>query len=241
MRKAAIIIIPLIALAVWFGKPMVPYYQQSPIHLTVLDADTQMPVQGAVVVARWTVSKGWFQTYNAGAFELQEALSDSEGKVLLPGFDKRWWPWFSNSFIPARQPEIVVFKYKYVPERYLNSYDSQSSKPGLRDLSGSIEWKGKKTLNISALPDDPSTRFQKFMGLSRNPLPFLIPALDHGCTWTKMKHMIIEYDKQMHEGEKLGLLKGPAGPWYMPPEKTAYSGDCPGGIEWIEAQRAVEF
>ena len=228
----------LVAVIVKFGKPEPLYYRQHPIELIVVDEETGEPIEGAVVVARWNVTGGSFNTYTLGALDIQEAVSDKNGNVLLPGFEKYERPWFSGEFFEFDEPTLIVYKYRYAAKRY---YNRQSPARLLkRDHGAEMKWWGDPVLSLAKLPDDPEARFEKFRDTLLNPVKDVIPSLTEGCMWTKVKRMILEYDKQMREGEELGMYHWMYGAWYMPPPNVDGVTACPGGVRWIQSERDLE-
>jgi len=74
-----------------------------PISGSVIDAETQQPIEGAVVLAEWTKTKGYGFTYTE-SYKVVEAVSDKEGKVKIEGC----LCLFTNP------PDVTVYKKGYV-------------------------------------------------------------------------------------------------------------------------------
>jgi len=74
-----------------------------PISGRVIDAETNAPVEGAVVLVEWTKTKGYGFTYTESV-KVAEALSDKDGKFGLPGC-------FS---LFVNEPDVTVYKKGYV-------------------------------------------------------------------------------------------------------------------------------
>jgi hypothetical protein len=74
-----------------------------PMTGTVIDAETKVPIEGAVVLVEWTKTKGMGFTYTE-PYKVAETLSDREGKFKLPGC----------ICIATEDPDITIYKKGYV-------------------------------------------------------------------------------------------------------------------------------
>ena len=101
MKKKGILaasVILLIALIIYSQKI---YF---PIEGTVIDAETGKPIEGAVVLAEWTITKGIGLTYT-DIYRIVEAITDKSGR-----FDTKVY--VMNPFI--NKPELTIYKGGYV-------------------------------------------------------------------------------------------------------------------------------
>lgn len=74
-----------------------------PISGRVIDAETNQPIEGAVVLVEWTKTKGYGFTYTESV-KVAETLSDKDGKYYLPG-----------CFSPfVKEPDVTVYKKGYL-------------------------------------------------------------------------------------------------------------------------------
>ena len=71
---------------------------------TVVDAETGAPIEGAVVLVEWTVTKGMPGMTVTESYKVIEALTDKEGRVYISGV-------FNPSVNP---PHVTVYKAGYV-------------------------------------------------------------------------------------------------------------------------------
>jgi len=70
----------------------------------VIDAETGLPIEGAIVLVEWTVTKGLpGMTYHE-SYKVAEIVTDNEGKVTISGV--------SNLLI--NPPDVTVYKNGYV-------------------------------------------------------------------------------------------------------------------------------
>ena len=96
-------------------------YTAAPIGGRVVDAATGTPLAGAVVVAAWSIHR---LLYLSGdeirQLEVQEVLTDTEGRYRLPGWGPIARP-AAWGMLGGNDPRIAVFKPGYEPEIFLNS------------------------------------------------------------------------------------------------------------------------
>jgi hypothetical protein len=71
---------------------------------TVVDAETGAPIEGAVVLVEWTVTKGMPGMPVTETYKVTEVVSDKEGRVNISGV-------FNPSVNP---PHVTVYKAGYV-------------------------------------------------------------------------------------------------------------------------------
>ncbi len=74
-----------------------------PINGQVVDAETNQPIEGAVVLVEWTKTKGYGFTYTE-SYKVAETLTDKDGKFNLPGC--------YSPFV--NEPDVTVYKKGYV-------------------------------------------------------------------------------------------------------------------------------
>jgi len=74
-----------------------------PINGTVVDADTNAPIEGAVVMVEWTKTHG-IGNYSTESYKVAETLSDKDGKFTLPGCYRPF----------LTEPDVTVYKKGYV-------------------------------------------------------------------------------------------------------------------------------
>ena len=72
---------------------------------TVLDAETNQPIEGVVLLVEWTKTnvRGPADPFTT-SYKVAEAVSDKDGKVKMPGC---WCPF-------ANEPDVTVYKKGYV-------------------------------------------------------------------------------------------------------------------------------
>ncbi len=169
------------------------FYAAAPFRGTVVDAQTQAPVEGAVVLAHWEVSTGGFADEEGCVSELAitEAVTDKEGRYAFPGWGPRYagclnFPYFRNS----RSPRILVFKPGYELEVRQNQLSGDLD----MDYYRRSEWNGK-SIAIGRFQGTPQEYAEKFRALS-----FEIDDIGRICCrtapWTRMPLMYAAIQQQ---------------------------------------------
>ena len=78
---------------------------------TVIDEETGKPIEGAVALAIWRehsyTKRAWWEGGTDIVVRIEEAVSDSEGKIFIDGF----WTWH---FYEDRYPHLTIYKPGYV-------------------------------------------------------------------------------------------------------------------------------
>ena len=88
------------------------FYASERIEAVVVDADTQRPVPGAVVVAVWRQVDVRIECWADRLFGTSEVRTDASGRFTI----LRWGPRLSSpqAFIDSRSPELWVLKRGYL-------------------------------------------------------------------------------------------------------------------------------
>src|SRR5690349_11262028 len=109
MRQVASLMIALLTLAGCLIAP--PLYWGEEVHGRVIDADTETPIEGAVVMANWRLaSAGYGHGGHFHSLVIEATRTDSNGEFAFG----KWGP----KMRPAYQaldyaPQLVIFKQGY--------------------------------------------------------------------------------------------------------------------------------
>lgn len=154
----------------------------------VLDADTGQPIEGAVVVAYWEMHRGSFagDSLPCGAADVEEAVTDKDGKFHIPG----WGPVHSSCDMRSFDPFLYVFKSGYSFARVGNyPYDPPFV------TSTHSEWNGKP-IKLKRFPD-PDLRktgiksyAANFGELNVDELANFIVNFPGECNWRKIPNTL---------------------------------------------------
>jgi hypothetical protein len=139
-----------------------------------------------------------------------------------------------------------VYKYEYKPVLSGNSRAPHQRMS--RYHNAEIYWNSPDRIFLKKTLQEPRERAKEFMRRLNNPVRDLIPEMSSGCSWVKLKHFILEFDKQMQEVEKFGLYYNGYDTWYKKSNDYYKSvsvskarekdGSCEDGVSWIEKSRA---
>ena len=86
-------------------------YSADPIEAWVVDAETNQPIEGAIVVAHWELKGGLEGGNVMGQVMVMEAVTDDKGKFNFPAWGPKWhigWGGLGDS-----DPELLLFKSGY--------------------------------------------------------------------------------------------------------------------------------
>jgi hypothetical protein len=92
-----------------------------PIKGRVIDAETQQPIEGAIVLVEWTKKHGFGDAWTE-SYKVVEAVSDNEGKVNIEGCYSLF----------VEPPDITVYKKGYVAWNDENIFPSQEKRTDFR-------------------------------------------------------------------------------------------------------------
>lgn len=154
----------------------------------VIDAVTGQPIQGAVVVAYWEMHRGSFagDSLPCGAANVEEAVTDKNGKFHIPG----WGPIHSSCDMRSFDPFLYVFKSGYGYAR-VGNYPLD---PPFVTFTHS-EWNGKP-IKLMKYPDLDLTKTgihsyaADFGSLNVDELEFFIIDFPRECNWKKIPNML---------------------------------------------------
>lgn len=164
-----------------------PYYTAAPIEAWVMDAETNQPIEGAVVVANWQLVVGSLdgQRYK-GQLEVKEAVTDKTGRFYFEGFTK------ANPMLYElrnEDPKIIIFKPGYEYKKIVNNYPKAGTEtPGThRKAGGSGE-----TVKLAKVRPVTYVNSKTFYSGLNVELGHIV----EDCEWRKMPHMILSMDAE---------------------------------------------
>jgi len=145
-----------------------------PINGRVVDAETQLPIEGAIVLVEWTKKHGFGDAWTE-SYKVVEAVSDNEGNVHMEGcyspfveqpditvYKKGYVAWNDENIFPSYERRTDfrwsahVFKLERFKKEY--SYDAHTSFIGKSILSGPLE---KKKLMLEAVKWEEEAAFEE--------------------------------------------------------------------------------
>ena len=91
------------------GAPF--WYKAEPIEAWVVDAETNQPLEGVIVVAHWQLKGGLEGGNPVGEMMVMETLTDAKGRFYFPA----WGPKLRSldGRLKTQSPGILLFKSGY--------------------------------------------------------------------------------------------------------------------------------
>ncbi|HTE42206.1 MAG TPA: hypothetical protein VK629_15375 [Steroidobacteraceae bacterium] len=95
----------------------------------IVDAETQQPIEGAVVLAHWRLEYYVLEKQDGGAVQLIETKTDKDGRFKVPSWTKVYWP-FRGLMEDHMDPELIMFKdgYEFRLARSITEFRSKQLK-----------------------------------------------------------------------------------------------------------------
>src|SRR6266481_8596714 len=182
-------LLALVLLADCAGSPV---YFMAPINVSVVDADTNQPIEGANIVAYWQL-RNRYGPRDEGQLEIRETVTDEMGRFHFDGFTK------VNPTIYALQnedPGILIFKAGYNYYTFTNQYpDAGTRTPGAHRKS---ELDGHVVKLHKLEPYQMHNGILVFYGSFNVDVGGVIygqpPRRD--CGWKKMPRLIVAMDRE---------------------------------------------
>jgi hypothetical protein len=119
-------------------------YSAEPITALVVDADTQEPIEGVVVVAAWVLEGGLEGGNFKGVMTVMETVTDQSGAFHFAGWGPKSKPsyirWVGDARLKSYAPTIFLFKSGY----RIGEFANQSTEAQEHDPSAhTSDWKRK--------------------------------------------------------------------------------------------------
>src|SRR5882762_7076873 len=174
-------------------------YSAKPITATVVDAETDEPLEGVNVVAHWVLHDR--MTWGGvGDLELFEAVTDRAGRFQFPGWADKVPPgtWPHETRLSNQDPELLLFKSGYKPTAVGNYLQPQRLRSEDHTWERYSDWDGK------------TIKLEKFKGDLR-----LYSALAEGlktglgsgikCPWKKTPRLYASLIMERGRLDRLGV------------------------------------
>jgi hypothetical protein len=185
----------LALLAIPLSSCGAPFYTAEPIQAWVVDAETNQPIEGAIVVANWQLVRGGLDGPRyQGQLEVKEVVTDKAGRFDLEGFTK---PNPTLAELRNEDPRILIFKAGYEYKIFSNNYPGAGTQtPGTRRRSSvdgkTIRLERLKPLVVAGRDTFYLTLSIKLENIMKNcgwkEIPKLVTAMDQGNRELKALH-----------------------------------------------------
>jgi hypothetical protein len=167
-----------------------PLYIADPIEAWVVDAETNKPIEGAVVVANWQLVKGGLDgPRQLGQLEVKEAVTDKAGRFFFEGF-RKVNPTLGE--LRDADPRILIFKVGYEYKTVSNNYPAAGTRtPGMQRTSPvngkTVRLKGTGPLRMGA-----GDVFYPFLSID-------LENVMKDCGWKKIPQTLLAMDRAHQE------------------------------------------
>jgi len=180
-------------LAIIFASGCVSVRSADPIEATVVDSQTGEPIAGVVVVAHWQLRTGGFpETQEGGQLEVQESVSDPDGKIRFPGFSSRV---VAEQLDRDADPELILFKPGYLPDMVgTGPYETPRRK----------NFKGAQ-LTLTKI-DSNEPRFKDAFSATRMRVRYMSTHPSTPCEWKRIPRMIATLRQQQKLERQQGIV-----------------------------------
>ena len=158
------------------------WYSAEAIEAWVVDAETNKPIEGVIVVAHWQLYGG-LHPDDAGELTILETVTDKAGRFHFPA----WGPKFANARLAWMDPEILLFKSGFKYERIANELIFAA----LSDMGPSLRrsrWNGK-TIKMEKFEGSLEKYLGNFTDFNRV-LEEVAVRDPKECNWKKLPHSI---------------------------------------------------
>ncbi len=143
----------------------------------VLDAETGQPVEGAVVHAEWTVTKGCVPSLTFTEFyKASEAITNKSGSFFLPG---------ALNPLTDLRPKVVIYKKGYIAWREYATFPDYN-----HERAKNFNWRLRNTFRLERFVEG-AYLYSDHMSYIRRGLLGLenYSKLEQACEWESMMDM----------------------------------------------------
>lgn len=172
-------------------------YSAESIEGWVVDADTNEPLEGVVVVAAWILD-GWTTPFikfdRVGTLELMESVTDSDGRFNFPAWGPLRRP--RDGVLWAQDPELLFFKSGYDIEILSNPLTSKIPTNSVR----TSRWNGK-TIKLKKFEGD----VKRYANRVRSFGDGSVENALEDCSWQKIPNTIIALRRENERLEQYGV------------------------------------
>lgn len=161
-------------------------YSAKEIRSQIVDAETDQPIEGAVIVAQWILFE--MGVGHRKRLHIEETVTDKDGRYVIPAWGPKPHPPLTE--LDREDPMLAIFKSGYMPLRLYNRIDRSDS---LRVS----EWDGKviRLKRFQGGLEDYARRLESFsIGLAHN-----------GKEWRLFPRMILALDAENRRLKSQGL------------------------------------
>jgi hypothetical protein len=163
----------------------------------VVSSDSNLPIEGVVVLAKWDV-RG-IEGVVENTIAIEETVTDSDGAFSVPGWGPRVNRKFLYSNVRDSSPEVIVYKLGFEPKS-IHDYRASSflgfhmHASGIDGSTISLSPSDSPISEHSLLVNDVEVRISSISKL----------LSDDECSWRRMPHLLVE----MHRAGVAAISEG---------------------------------
>ena len=177
-------------------------YSAESIEAWVVDAETNQPLEGVIVVAHWQLYGG-LHPDQLGELMILETLTDKAGRFQFPAWGPKSVPagLASNARLRHLDPEMLLFKSGYKYQRIANELTSAV----LNDAGSSLrrsQWNGK-TIKMERFGGS-QEEYARNLSFLATSLAFAYNGKD--CEWQQLPRMIVAQHREKERFAELRLF-----------------------------------
>ena len=176
-----------------------PQYSAKSIEAWVIDADTNEPIEGVIVVANWEILAGEMSARSKIIqLKILESITDKKGRFYF----STWGPEPNPSMIGymGYGPQILLFKSGYKYRGLVNAVTYTSESGPLR----SSDWDGK-TITMRKQASDPASLLRDYEQLNYSVESIVRNA---PCDWSKVPRLLLAVRKERLLLQEKGVTGG---------------------------------
>lgn len=191
------------------------HYSAEAIEARVIDAGTNKPLEGVIVVAHWQLYEGGVAGRTLGPqLMVLETVTDKDGKFSLPAWGPIPRP---TGYLDERSPELLLFKPGYEYQSLANPVRTEADHSAVRRSV----WDGKtvglkryvdRLVSIGPHKYETSAYAEHLSSLSTS----LESVASDGCNWKRMPRMLLTLKAQKDLFRKKGIRFSLIGSDYLP-------------------------
>lgn len=175
-----------------------PVYSAKEIRGQVVDAQSDEPLEGVIIVAQWELFQiGLGHGGHKGQMvNIIEVVTDNMGNYFIPEWGPRPRPPFH--YLDNRDPELSIFKSGYSPQWLANPLLSEKNMN--RDSLRTSQW-DRKVIRLNKFEGSLEDYADRLYGLRSG-------LAEDGRKWRSFPRMVIALDAEMRRLKSLGLKPG---------------------------------
>jgi hypothetical protein len=179
-------------------------YTAEPMEARVVEAGTQKPLAGVVVVAHWQLVQGTMVGSNLGGqLEVMEAVTDPEGRFGFPGFGPKTA--LGGQYLDDQDPELIFFKPGYEYRTLRNEYQGDSPTFSIVHRS---QWNGK-TIEMTVFKGSMESKealrvYASQFSVLHTAIESILRNSDE-CNWRKMPRLMLAIFELEHDFRSHGV------------------------------------